>query len=128
MILKSAKTDAWGNNYYVVFDYGERHDKGQSDFYVTVVSAGPNAQTTVGGTIESDDLFLLTQYSDGDVSAVTYNCAEGVSSLNVSDSANSYVAKAATGTLAKNNAPGTMLYAGGADNTAYTAGLLPVNF
>jgi len=129
VILKSDKTDAWGNNYFVIFDYGERHDAGQSDFYVTVVSAGPNAQTTVGGKIESDDLFLLAQYSDGDVAAVTYNCGNGVASLNVSDSTNSYAAKSASGlSLVTKGTGGSMLYAGGADNTKYDAGLLPVNF
>jgi hypothetical protein len=81
-IYKSAKTDAWGNNYYVILDATERHDSGISEFYVTVVSAGPNAQTTISNVrtkdtkgIEADDIFLLVQYTDGDVAAKTYNCA-----------------------------------------------------
>ena len=86
-IYKSAKTDAWGNPYYVILDATERHDKGISEFYVTVVSAGPNAQTKIGTAvakasvtandkgIEADDIFLLVQYTDGDVAAATYNCA-----------------------------------------------------
>ncbi len=86
VIYESAKTDAWGNPYYVVFDATERHDLGISDFYITVVSAGPNAQTKICQApavaptatdkgIEADDLFLLVQYTDGDVAAATYNCA-----------------------------------------------------
>jgi prepilin-type N-terminal cleavage/methylation domain-containing protein len=82
VIYKSAKTDAWDNPYYVIFDATERHNKGISEFYITVVSAGPNAQTTIASTantgtdgkgIEADDIFLLVQYTDGDVSSVTYN-------------------------------------------------------
>ena len=81
VVYESDKTDAWGNPYYVVFDATERHSAGISEFYVTVVSAGPNAQTNISrkGTdvtgIEADDLFLLVQYTDGDVAAVTYNCS-----------------------------------------------------
>ena len=78
-IYQSAKTDAWDNPYYVIFDATERHNAGISEFYITVVSAGPNAQTTITSDasdkgIEADDIFLLVQYTDGDVSAVTYNC------------------------------------------------------
>jgi prepilin-type N-terminal cleavage/methylation domain-containing protein len=88
VIYQSAKTDAWDNPYYVIFDATERHSKGISEFYITVVSAGPNSQTTIssadtagkdtsiaGKGIESDDIFLLVQYTDGDVAATTYNCA-----------------------------------------------------
>lgn len=78
-IYQSTKTDAWDNPYYVIFDATERHNAGISEFYITVVSAGPNAQTTITDVttdkgIEADDIFLLVQYTDGDVSAVTYNC------------------------------------------------------
>jgi prepilin-type N-terminal cleavage/methylation domain-containing protein len=134
IILESAKTDAWDNPYYVIFDFGERHCKGQSDFYITVVSAGPNAQTNVGGNIECDDVFLLVQYSDGDVSAMTYNM--DTDSINTTTIANStdttYTLKANTNaaTTKKGVTPetGALLYAGGADNTTYTGGVLPVNF
>jgi prepilin-type N-terminal cleavage/methylation domain-containing protein len=135
-IFKSAKTDAWGNNYYVILDYGERHCAGQSDFYVTVVSAGPNAQTYVGSNIESDDIFLLVQYSDGDVSAVTYNVASD--KMNTTTIASE---DATTYTLNKENnkddnttkkgvtpSSNALLYAGGKDNKTYTGGVLPVNF
>lgn len=135
LILKSAKTDAWDNNYYAIFDFGERHCTGQSDFYITVVSAGPNAQTVVGGAIESDDVFLLVQYSDGDVSAVTYNVGDAKLTTSVNDDTNK------TFTLAEKDAANFctvkgatptphMIYAGGEDNTTYTDtnNLLPVNF
>ena len=139
VILESAKTDAWGNNYYGIFDYGERHCKGQSDFFVTVVSAGPNAQTVVGGAIESDDIFLLTQYSDGDVVAATYdvstkNDAEKmkVTVLAAADAVEFNVVAFDKTTSAKTvtvkGTPGSMRYAGGGDNTAYTDSVLPVNF
>ena len=42
-IYKSAKTDAWDNNYYVVLAYDDRCES--TEFYVTVISAGPNAKT-----------------------------------------------------------------------------------
>jgi type II secretory pathway pseudopilin PulG len=82
VIYQSDKSDAWGNPYYVIFDCTERHDAGISEFYITVVSAGPNAQTTISNTrvdktkgIEADDVFLLVQYTDGNVVATTYNMA-----------------------------------------------------
>lgn len=135
LILKSAKTDAWDNNYYVVFDFGERHLKGQSDFYITVISAGANAQTVVGGAIEQDDIFLLVQYSDGDVSAVTYQVEEG--NMNVTAVTNGtpdtcevvkFNATSPAQTVTIKGNPGTMMYAGGLDNTTYAGSVLPVNF
>ena len=133
LILKSAKTDAWDNNYYVIFDFGERHCKGQSDFFVTVVSAGANAQTNVGGNIESDDIFLLVQYSDGDVSAVTYKVEENKMQVtkDITDASTEFkLENSATAgkTVTKKGTAGTMMYAGGADNTSYTESALPVNF
>lgn len=79
VVYKSAKTDSWDNNYYVIFDSGERHGTFNSDFYVYVVSAGPDAKTDLAGTIggtnaaKADNVFLLAQYENGDVSAVTYD-------------------------------------------------------
>ena len=130
LILKSVKTDAWDNNYYVIFDFGERHRQGQSDFFITVVSAGPNAQTNVGGNIECDDIFLLVQYSDGDVSAVTYNVdadTMNVTDMTPTDGTYNLTSKTKADTTTKGTA-GTLLYAGGADNTTYTGAVLPVNF
>ena len=130
LVLKSAKTDAWDNNYYVIFDFGERHRQGQSDFFITVVSAGPNAQTNVGGNIECDDIFLLVQYSDGDVSAVTYNVdadTMNVTDTTPTDGTYNLTSKTKADTTTKGTA-GTLLYAGGADNTTYTGAVLPVNF
>ena len=139
VILKSAKTDAWGNNYYAIFDFGERHCEGQSDFYITVVSAGPNAQTVVGGAVESDDLFLLVQYSDGDVSAVIYNvAADGMTTATTSGQTYTIKALAKADTTVKGVTPTDHVgYAGGKDNTTYTYTAdtsetqhiyLPVNF
>jgi prepilin-type N-terminal cleavage/methylation domain-containing protein len=116
IILESAKTDAWDNHYYVILDFGERHQKGQSDFYVTVVSAGPNAQTTVGGQIESDDIFLLVQYSDGDVSSVTYNM--DTDSISATANGADFDAKTKTGCVVKGTG-GILYYSGGEDNTTY---------
>ena len=132
-IYEATKTDAWDNPYYVIFDCGERHEAGQSDFFITVVSAGPNAQTNVGANIESDDIFLLVQYSDGDVSAVTYNCDGGT----LKTPATTYTPSAPVFTEMKGDAylttKGTpastpALYAGGTNNTDGRPNLLPVNF
>ena len=80
VILKSAKTDAWGNNYFVLLDYADRNEVGISDFYVTVISAGPNAKTTLteayNDKTNQDDVILVAQYSDGSVSSVIYNQAD----------------------------------------------------
>lgn len=133
VIYEATKTDAWDNPYYVIFDCGERHEAGQSDFFITVVSAGPNAQTNVGANIESDDIFLLVQYSDGDVSAVTYNCDGGT----LKTPAATYTPSAPVFTEMKGNTylttkgtpAGTpALYAGGTNNADGRPLLLPVNF
>ena len=77
VIYESAKTDAWGNPYFVIFDTAE-HNNG-TEFYVTVVSAGPNAKTDLDevadktGTIDSDDIFMIAEYKSGDVASATYD-------------------------------------------------------
>lgn len=102
-IAKSAKTDAWDNPYYVVFDTVDRNGSGKSDFFITVISAGPDAKTDVDGVIggsntlasgKADDVFLLVQYTDGDVTAVTYNCASDAEKIvtNQLDASNKKVA------------------------------------
>lgn len=102
-IAKSAKTDAWDNPYYVVFDATDRNSNGKSDFFITVISAGPDAKTDVDGVIggsntlasgKADDVFLLVQYTDGDVTAVTYNCASDAEKIvtNQLDASNKKVA------------------------------------
>lgn len=102
-IAKSAKTDAWDNPYYVVFDTVDRNGSGKSDFFITVISAGPDAKTAVDGAIggsntlasgKADDVFLLVQYTDGDVTAVTYNCASDAEKIvtNQLDASNKKVA------------------------------------
>ena len=85
-IFKSAKTDSWGNPYMVIFDLTERSERSaspiNSEFYITVVSAGPNAITelsgkTAGKGINNDDIFLLAEYKNGDVAAITVDCSVG---------------------------------------------------
>ena len=126
VIYKSDKTDAWGNNYYVVFDCTERHNAGISEFYVTVISAGPNAQTKIDKTgttgIESDDLFLLVQYTDGDVAAVTYNCA--TDALANGEDTPTALGKTTKGTAGTNQG----LYIGTVKNADGRSSLCPVNF
>ena len=81
-VYKTAKTDAWGNYYYLVLDSGERHGENNSDFYIYVISAGPDAKTALAGVIggsnaaEADDIFLLAQYENGDVAAFTYDMSK----------------------------------------------------
>lgn len=136
VIYKSDKTDAWGNNYYVVFDCTERHDAGISEFYITVVSAGPNAQTTIAASgatgIESDDLFLLVQYTDGDVAATIYNCAAdklmtgGTEGTPNNTDAQRELGKTTKGVTEAGKPQG--LYIGTVKNGDGRATLCPVNF
>ena len=78
-VFKTAKEDPWGNPYYLILDSGERHGTVNSDFYIYVISAGPDAKTDLAGKIggttaqKADDVFLMVQYENGDVSAVTYD-------------------------------------------------------
>lgn len=78
-VYQTIKEDPWGNPYFVIIDSNERHGTVNSDFYIYVVTAGPDAKTDLAGTIggdtakKADDVFLLVQYEDGDVSAVTYD-------------------------------------------------------
>ena len=78
-VYQTIKEDPWGNPYFVIIDSNERHGTFNSDFYIYVVTAGPDAKTDLAGTIggatakKADDVFLLVQYEDGDVSAVTYD-------------------------------------------------------
>lgn len=125
-IAKSAKTDAWDNPYYVVFDTVDRNGSGKSDFFITVISAGPDAKTVVDGAIgganatKADDVFLLVQYTDGDVTAVTYNAAtDDMQCNNMKDGSNDSTNKVELTALAK----GTATYIGGT-----TPGNAPVNF
>ena len=78
-IAQSKKTDAWGNPYYVVFSNQDRRSlsgDNHSEFYVEVISAGPNAKTKIGGTedaIDRDDIFIVGQYDNSDVVSYIYN-------------------------------------------------------
>jgi prepilin-type N-terminal cleavage/methylation domain-containing protein len=138
-IYVSAKTDAWDNPYYVIFDATERHAAGISEFYITVVSAGPNAQTTItsvttGTGIEADDVFLLVQYTDGDVAAVTYNC-DGDTLKNGADTQLTLLkttkgvkATAETGKTAQGQYIGLATTVNGTGENAGTKNVCPVNF
>ena len=75
LVYKSDKKDAWDNPYYLILD-AQDTNAANSEFYITIVSAGPDAKTVVGGTIDDDDIFLVGHYLNGDVSAITYNEAE----------------------------------------------------
>lgn len=72
----SEKVDAWGNPYFVLLDYDDRHGQGKSDFFITIISAGPDALLDVGGGIGEDDVFSLCQYSNGEVTSKTYNATQ----------------------------------------------------
>ena len=102
-VYESLKTDAWGNHYYLILDNGERHGKDNSDFYITVVSAGADAKTELAGRIGGlgtdakniDDVFLVVQYTNGDVSAYTYEAA--TMTLNYYDVTNNKLEKLTLG-------------------------------
>lgn len=96
--FESVKKDAWDNPYYVVFDLNERHGSANSDFYVYVISAGPNARTDITGAIEKDDIFLLAQYENGDVTATTYNLNDGKTKLQAYDSGTNSLKELTVGT------------------------------
>ena len=72
---QSSKADPWGNPYMLIIDTTDRNS-GLSEYYLTTVSAGPNAQANLSGTLDVDDIFLLSQYSDGEVSSHVYNMSK----------------------------------------------------
>lgn len=76
IICKSEKTDPWDNPYFVIIDSAERGGSTASEFYITTVSAGPNAILNLTAGIDRDDLFELSSYVDGDVISKTYNIAD----------------------------------------------------
>lgn len=99
MVFQSAKTDAWDNPYYVIFDTNDHNGSGYTEFFVTVVSAGPDAKSDVsntGGVIGKDDIFLVGEYSNGDVSAVTYNKASATPKNTAGTEATAYIGANAT--------------------------------
>ena len=121
VVFESAKTDPWGNHYYVIFDSQDLHGAKHSDFYITVLSAGPDAKTALCGAIGTDDIFMLAQYTDGDVTSTTYDMS---AVANLSKVANAD--KLTTTTLEKDGS----LYSGGTETPA-DSGLYPtrpVNF
>lgn len=76
VVYQSICTDPWGTPYFIIFDAADRHADGNNDFYITVVSAGPNRATDLNGTIDSDDIFMLSQYQNGDTNSVVYRVSE----------------------------------------------------
>ena len=93
IICRSDKTDSWGNPYFVIIDRAERGGSSASEFYMTAVSAGPNAILHLDGAIDGDDVFSLTSYADGDVISATYNMAEAAPTIvGGAEAATSYTA------------------------------------
>ena len=119
-IYRSKKTDAWGNAYYVVFTDQERSDlegTKHSEFFVEVISAGPNAKAKIGGTedkIDGDDIFLVGQYTDGNVVSKIYNYDDdkpvddsGVAATSYTANAKAPIATKATTTVSTPSTPST---------------------
>ena len=75
LVFESNKRDAWDNPYYIILDCADRHE-GASDFFITVISAGQNSMAVIGGNIDSDDLMLVTQYSNGEITSRTFDVSE----------------------------------------------------
>ena len=93
IICRSDKTDSWGNPYFVIIDRAERGGSAASEFYMTTVTAGPNAILHLDGAIDGDDVFSLTSYADGDVISATYNMAEAAPTIvGGAEAATSYTA------------------------------------
>ena len=93
IICQSDKTDSWGNPYFVIIDRAERGGSFASEFYMTAVTAGPNAILHLDGAIDGDDVFSLTSYADGDVISATYNMAEAAPTIvGGAEAATSYTA------------------------------------
>jgi len=76
IVCQSDKTDPWGNPYYVLLDRMERGGSAASEFYLTAVSAGPNAILHLDGAIDVDDLFVLVSYVDGEVTSGMYDISD----------------------------------------------------
>ncbi len=81
IICKSEKTDAWDNPYFVIIDSAQRGGSAASEFYMTTLTAGPNAILNLTGAVDKDDLFDLTSYSDGDVKSEVYDIANATPTI-----------------------------------------------
>ena len=93
IICQSDKSDSWGNPYFVIIDRAERGGSSASEFYMTTVTAGPNAILHLDGAIDGDDVFSLTSYADGDVISATYNMNEAAPTIvGGAEAATSYTA------------------------------------
>lgn len=69
--FETIKKDPYGNPYVVIFDPNARNI-GDSEYYITIVSAGTNGKCDVGSALDDDDEFLLCQYCNGDVVTASY--------------------------------------------------------
>ena len=71
----SEKLDPWGNPYYFIADSQPRNEEA-TETYITVFSAGENGKADMGGTLDSDDQFLLVQFINGEVLTKSYRMEE----------------------------------------------------
>lgn len=77
-VFESKKTDAWGMPYYILFDSSERHI-GTADFTITVACAGPNSMANIGGEVDQDDLVLVVESCNNQVSSEVFNISKASS-------------------------------------------------
>lgn len=75
-VYQTAKHDLWGRPFFVIFDANKRNPSANVEFFVTIVSAGPDGVLDVAGSIGDDDVFSVTQYSDGSIASVSYDWSE----------------------------------------------------
>lgn len=69
-----SKLDPWDNPYYILFDATPRNTY-SSKAFITVISAGPNGKADIGGAVDEDDIFLICQYTNGEVITHAYSMA-----------------------------------------------------
>lgn len=58
LAYQSAKMDPWDNPYILLIDTTDRN-AGCSEYYISVLSAGKNAQAALDGALDKDDMHLL---------------------------------------------------------------------
>ena len=89
IVYQSAKEDPWGNPYYFLMDMQARN-AGNTEYFFTVLSAGPNAKANVGGEVDKDDIFLLSQYMSSMFNSCYKLTSLDVSSFDTSNVTNMY--------------------------------------
>ena len=97
-IYQSERLDPWENPYYIILSNenrnGDTAEKKFREFFITVVSAGPNSQTAIDTTsskIDNDDIFLLVQCTNGNLYSEIYDCRETQPLTNTENIASSYI-------------------------------------